>query len=284
MSDAATTHRFAPAPRALADAELLVTHAFAPLDGFLGSADAGSVRARRRLADGRGWPVPVTLDVPADLADAVRTGDEVLVEDPEGTPIAAVRVAEVWEYAGTHHVAGPAVPRRRPAFGVFRRQHLTPDQARRSFRGDRPVLAVLADAPPHRDRLAAVRLAAAARDARVLLLVPTAGDRELPPESLVRLAFAARDQLGDATVVAVRLARRDDPVADLLLTTHVARAYGADALLTAQRDPGDAAVPLVAPGPVGYDPATDAWRPVGDAVDLRAPLDDVAVRELLDAG
>jgi sulfate adenylyltransferase len=284
VSDAGTTHHLAPGPQALADAELLVARAFAPLDGFLGSADVDSVRARRRLADGRPWPVPLTLDVPADLAGGARPGDEVLVEDPEGTPIAAVRVDEVWEESGTHHVAGPVEPRRRAAFGVFRRLHLTPAQARRLFDGDRPVLAVLADAPLHRDRLEAVRRAATARDARVLLLVPTADDRELPPESLVRLAFAARDELGEAAVVAVRLARRADPVDDLLLTAHVAAAYGAGALLTASPDPGGAAVELVPPEPVGYDAATDTWRPVAGAADLRAPLDDAAVRDLLDAG
>lgn len=284
MSDAGTTHHFAPGPRALADAELLVTHAFAPLDGFLGPADLAGVRERRRLADGRSWPVPLTLDVPADLAAVISPDDEVLVEDPEGTPIAAVRVTDVWPDDGAHHVAGPVEPRRRPAFGVFRRLHLTPAQTRRLFDADRPVLAVLADAPLHRDRLAAIRLAADARDAQVLLLVPTAGDRALPPESLVRLASAARDELGDASVVAVRLARRDDPVDDLLLTAQVAHGYGADALLTAVPDPGDAALELVAPEPVGYDASAGAWRPAGEAAGLRAPLGDADVRELLDAG
>jgi sulfate adenylyltransferase len=55
-------------PRHLCDLELLLSGAFSPLRGFLGSADVASVCADMRLSDGTLWPIPVTLDVPDGLA------------------------------------------------------------------------------------------------------------------------------------------------------------------------------------------------------------------------
>ena len=52
---------YTPRPRELADLELLLTGAYAPLTGFLTRADLASVSRRGRLADGTPWPVPVTL-------------------------------------------------------------------------------------------------------------------------------------------------------------------------------------------------------------------------------
>ena len=53
--------------RQLGDTELLLTGAFGPLTGFIGTADAASVEARGTLADGTPWPVPVVLDESARL-------------------------------------------------------------------------------------------------------------------------------------------------------------------------------------------------------------------------
>ncbi len=46
------------APRQLADLELLLSGAFSPLRGFMGSAEAESVRRDLRLVDGTFWPAP----------------------------------------------------------------------------------------------------------------------------------------------------------------------------------------------------------------------------------
>ena len=84
-------------PRQLCDLELLLDGAFAPLDGFLGRADYESVCASMRLASGALWPIPVTLDVSAEVAGALHAGDALLLRDPEGFPLAVQRVEEVWE-------------------------------------------------------------------------------------------------------------------------------------------------------------------------------------------
>lgn len=59
---------YTPRPHELADLELLLSGAYAPLGGFLGRADLAALARRGRLADGTPWPVPVTLQVPASVA------------------------------------------------------------------------------------------------------------------------------------------------------------------------------------------------------------------------
>ena len=83
-------------PRHLCDVELLLSGAFSPLRGFLGSADVASVCADMRLYDGTLWPIPVTLDVPDELAAQVGPGASVALRDPEGVMLAALHVEEVY--------------------------------------------------------------------------------------------------------------------------------------------------------------------------------------------
>ncbi|HEV2377722.1 MAG TPA: bifunctional sulfate adenylyltransferase/adenylylsulfate kinase [Streptosporangiaceae bacterium] len=84
-------------PRHLCDLELLLSGAFSPLRGFLGSADMASVCADMRLSDGTLWPIPVTLDVPDELASQVGPGSSVALRDPEGVMLAALHVDEVYQ-------------------------------------------------------------------------------------------------------------------------------------------------------------------------------------------
>src|SRR5262245_61394899 len=83
-------------PRQLCDLELLLSGGFSPLRGFLGSADLASVCAEMRLSDGTLWPIPVTLDVPDELATQVGPGASVALRDPEGVMLAALHVGEVY--------------------------------------------------------------------------------------------------------------------------------------------------------------------------------------------
>ena len=54
--------------RQMRDLELLLNGAFSPLEGFMGQADYERVRDEMRLSDGTLWPIPITLDIPAELA------------------------------------------------------------------------------------------------------------------------------------------------------------------------------------------------------------------------
>jgi sulfate adenylyltransferase len=80
--------------RQLADLELLTNGSFAPLIGYLGSADHAAVVAHGTLADGTPWPRPVELDVPAAVADAAVDAGHLGLRDPEGVLLAVLRVDE----------------------------------------------------------------------------------------------------------------------------------------------------------------------------------------------
>ena len=83
-------------PRQLNDLELLINGAFSPLEGFLNRADYDSVLERMRLADGTLWPMPITLEVGAELAETLSAGSHVALRDPEGVMLAALEVGDVW--------------------------------------------------------------------------------------------------------------------------------------------------------------------------------------------
>ena len=84
-------------PRQLCDLELLVNGGFSPLKGFMAKADYERVCAELRLADGTLWPVPITLDVPEELAKTLEAGSKLALRDPEGVMVAALDVDDVWQ-------------------------------------------------------------------------------------------------------------------------------------------------------------------------------------------
>ena len=105
-------------PRQLGDLEMLATGAFSPLTSFLGQADYEAVCAGMRLADGRLWPVPVTLDILRACAEKLVPGQRVALRDAEGTLIAVLTIAEMWQpdkgaeaqcLYGTRAITHPAV-------------------------------------------------------------------------------------------------------------------------------------------------------------------------------
>jgi len=83
-------------PRQLCDLELLTNGAFSPLNGFMGEDDWASVCSSMRLADGTLWPIPVTLDVPEDVARTLCRGDHLALRDPEGVVLAVLHVGDVY--------------------------------------------------------------------------------------------------------------------------------------------------------------------------------------------
>jgi sulfate adenylyltransferase len=84
-------------PRQMCDLELLAVGGFSPLRGFLGREDYESVCERMRLADGTVWPIPIVLDLPGELTDALEAGAHLALRDPEGVMLAMLTVEETWE-------------------------------------------------------------------------------------------------------------------------------------------------------------------------------------------
>ncbi len=82
-------------PRVKGDLIMIGIGGFSPLTGFMTKADWKGVCDDFLLADGTFWPVPVTLDVTKEDANAINDGDEIALYDPENDEImATMKVTE----------------------------------------------------------------------------------------------------------------------------------------------------------------------------------------------
>ena len=291
----------------LADLELLLSGAFAPLTGFMTSADVDAVTRAGELADGRPFPVTVTLDVPGEAVPAGAA--HLALTDPEGTPLATLEITERTEAGpGLIRLAGPVTARRVPEHGPFRRLMLTPDQARAQVPGG-PVLAWASRGPLNRRQIGQLRHLGGQLRARLLILPLVGGpaDVVIRPEALIRATLAAAASLpADARIIPVPLAPRAEPASpgrEIALRARIAAAYGATHLMADPADPGEATVsaglaglpgppiPVLPSGDWAYDPRAEVWRPLtlieagteqgdlsadqrGDLLDAGAPVPD----------
>lgn len=86
-------------PRQRCDLELLACGGFSPLRSFLGQDDYAAVCESMRLADGTLWPIPVTLDVPEEVAAAARPGRSLALRDQDDTLLGVLHVEQAWRPA-----------------------------------------------------------------------------------------------------------------------------------------------------------------------------------------
>ena len=249
----------------LADLELLLSGAFAPLAGYMTAADVAAVTESWQLADGTPFPVPVTLDIPADAISA--DAGHLALTDPEGTPLAVLLITEQTPLpagpgpgagagagsldglpgrpgsadSGLVRLAGPVTARRVPEHGPFRRLMQTPAVAKAQA-PDGPVLAWAGRGPLHRRQIGQLRHLAGQLKARLLVLPLVAGPAEVVtrPEALVRATLAAAASLpADSRVIPVPLAPREragmpaatSQIRELAIRARIAAAYGATHLV-----------------------------------------------------
>src|SRR5690349_10981841 len=283
---------FAPRPYELADLELLLSGAYAPLTGFLGRADLTALRRRGRLADGTPWPVGVTCEIPAELATGLDLQDPlrrtVVLTDPEGAPVAAVEVTDAWPTTEGRFAIGGTVRRMGDGgHGPFQRLRRTPEEVRALLPPGR-VLGVIADRPLHRPQLAQTAHAARTPAAHLLILIPVSGPGPdgLPPEALVRTIFAARDRMPPATIVAVPLTPRGDEMRDALLRARVAGAYGVTHVLSTGDTLSGGGPRVLVPRELAYDNRDGQWRWRDDIPprNRRIALTSAEIDDLLDRG
>ncbi len=300
--------------RQLGDTELLLLGAFAPLTGFLGTADVASVTARGTLADRTPWPVPVVLDIPDNAVP--RDAARLALNDPEGTPLAILTITERSVVvapsppgqggrharpdgaasAGLARLAGPVSAFREPEHGPFRQLRQTPGQVRAEL-GDGPVLAFATRRPLGGLQIGQLRHFAGQLRARLLLLPLISGPAEVVvrPEALVRAVSAAAKHLPPGTLlVPVPLAPRDVSARrESAIRAVVAAAYGATHLLMDEPDgdrgsrAGQDSVQIETPIPVlpggewAYDRAAEVWRPLA-LIEPGTEQSDLAAGELED--
>jgi sulfate adenylyltransferase len=296
----------------LGDLELLTGGVFAPLRGYPSAADAALVAERGTLLDGTPWPVEVTLEVPADAV--APDGAQLVLQDPEGTPLAVLSIDERLAVPGSGvpgdpariRLAGAVTALREPEHGPFRLLRRRPEEVRAELSGGN-VLAYATWRPLNRRHIGQLRHYAGQLNARLLLLPLIAGPADVVtrPEALVRAVLAARQQLPEGTlVIPVPLARRaGGPAADLRAQAVVAAAYGATHLLADASGLPEAAagaagarngtmvlpgvpIPVIAAGEWAYDPRSEVWRPLAliEPGAEQGELTDSELAALLDSG
>jgi sulfate adenylyltransferase len=262
---------YTPRLHELADLELLLSDAYAPLTGFVGRADLHSLRRSGRLADGTSWPVPVTLEVPQSLVeqlDITNPMRRVLVlTDTEGAPMAALDTDDAWPTQnGLAGVAGRVRRIGDGGHGAFRRLRRGPAEVRGVLPPGR-VLGVIANRPLHRPQLAQIARATRTLAAHLLVLVPVGGPGQdgLAAEALVRCILAARDRMPSATIVALPLASHGDDIRDAMLRTRVASAYGVTHLLASSDSMlSGGGLRVLVPRELAYDGRDGQWRSLDD--------------------
>ena len=165
-------------PRQICDLELLMNGGFNPLKGFLTEEDYNGVVDNMRLADGRLWPMPITLDVSEKFADAIELGQDIALRDQEGVILGTMTVTDRWtpdksheaekvfgadddthpavnylhNTAGAVYLGGPVTGIQQPVHYDFRGRRDTPNELRAYFRklGWRKVVAFQTRNPLHR--------------------------------------------------------------------------------------------------------------------------------------
>ena len=186
---------YTPRPHELADLELLLTGAYAPLTGFLGRADLSALARRGRLADGTPWPVPVTLRGAgaggrAAWTSPTRCGGRWSLTDLEDAPVALLEVTDVWPTRdGMCGVGGTVRQLGDGGHGPFQRLRRSPAEVRELLPPGR-VLGVITDRPLHRPQLAQIAHAARTLAAHLLILIPV--DRHRPGRAAARGAGPQR--------------------------------------------------------------------------------------------
>ena len=184
-------------PRQLCDLELLMNGGFSPLRGFLNQADYEGVCREMRLADGTLWPVPITLDVPEEVAQGLDKGVKLALRDMEGYILAVLTVEDVWQpdldaeaelVFGSKNVEHPAVAYLKqntnpyyvggtvegvmpPRHYDYREHRLTPAEVRQRFAemGWQKVVAFQTRNPMHRAHQELTFRAAADIEANLLI-------------------------------------------------------------------------------------------------------------------
>ena len=83
-------------PRQICDLELIMNGGFYPLEGFLSQEDYEEVVENMRLANGKIWPIPITLDVSKEFANTVKTKQDIALRDQEGVILAILSISDKW--------------------------------------------------------------------------------------------------------------------------------------------------------------------------------------------
>ena len=283
-------------PKQLADLELLLCGAFSPLRGYMWQADYEAVRDSMRLTDGTLWPIPITLGLPEEMAQALSSGDHVALRDPEGVMLAAIRVHDVWapdrdleaervwgttdprhpgvrqlmEGSGRHFLAGDLEGLDKPTHHDFAALRLSPAEVRAEIerRDWERVVALSTRNPMHRAQQELTLRVAGELEAGVLLHPVVGPLRTGDVDHFTRIrtlqALLERYPAGTAMLALLPLAMRAAGPREALFHAIIRRNFGATHLFVSENYAGpgkDAGGPFHGP-----EEAKDALREHEDEI------------------
>jgi sulfate adenylyltransferase len=82
----------------VSDVENLARGVYSPLDGFMGAKDFHHVLNQMRLSNDLPWTIPIVLDVIEEEAAKLKEGEEILLQDEDGQPVALFHLQEKYRY------------------------------------------------------------------------------------------------------------------------------------------------------------------------------------------
>ena len=88
--------------RATSDLVMIAIGGFSPLKGFMERADYETVVEEMHLSNGVPWSIPVTLSVSEEVADSLKEGNWVRLDDPSGNFIGVLELTQKYHYNKTH--------------------------------------------------------------------------------------------------------------------------------------------------------------------------------------
>jgi sulfate adenylyltransferase len=88
--------------RALSDLVMIAIGGFSPLKGFMEQADYERVVVEMRLANGVPWSIPVTLSVEESVAEPLKEGEWVRLNDASGRFVGVLELTQKYRYNKAH--------------------------------------------------------------------------------------------------------------------------------------------------------------------------------------
>ncbi|WP_254563339.1 sulfate adenylyltransferase [Oscillatoria sp. HE19RPO] len=214
LAQAETMPRLQLSDRALCDLILIAIGGFSPLTGFMDQKDYDPVVTDMRLANGLPWSVPITLPVSEEIAEPLKEGSWVRLDDTEGKFVGVLELTQKYRYnkaleavnvyrtedqnhpgvkvlyeQGPINLAGPIWLLDREAHPQFPDYQIDPAQSRALFRekGWKSIVAFQTRNPIHRAHEYITKCALESVDALFLhpLVGVTKGD-DIPADVRMR--------------------------------------------------------------------------------------------------